>query len=619
MKTDITTNVNKCLTCAKVKDEHQRPLGLLVQPEIPQWKWDNITMDFVTKLPKSSQGYDTIWVIIDRLTKSAIFTPIRETDSMEKLARMYLKEVVTRHGIPVSIICDRDPGFESNFWRSLQKALGTNLDISTTYHPQIDGQNKRTIQTLEDMLRACVINFGNCWVKHLPLVEFSYNNSYYASIKAASFEALYGRKCRSPICWAEVGQVQLTGPEIVQETTEKPKGTKKATKSRTLVMTKNLNLPSQIFNAQDEAIMKENVENKNIHGNSQVKDNKIDLLVQQYEQFTILKELSIDSGFARFNTIITSLKALDEGFSSKNYVRKFLRALHPKWRAKVIAIEESKDLSSIEVMKNESAMAVCLRTCLEPDEWIKDSGFSKYMIGNKSLFSTYKAYDRGNVVFGSNLKGKIIGKDRTDYGYHSGKHSFRGSFVSGKLLGYCVRFGDNSGEKEEIKRAAKVDQEEIEKKKMDSTFTVSGKDSGVLLLESSSIDTPLETDLAPQRQEMSVENVSSGLVPQGQKASDYDNSDPVPPRQNVVPTAEKTDSSQHGLEFLFSPLLEEYYNPTHDQAEENNNDQAPNASFQEDEFINPFCTRIQEIGESSSRNIDNTDVHSFQPQSHDYR
>ncbi|GKC83485.1 retrovirus-related pol polyprotein from transposon TNT 1-94 [Tanacetum coccineum] len=127
------------------------------------------------------------------------------------------------------------------------------------------------------------------------------------------------------------------------------------------------------------------------------------------------------------------------------------------------------------------------------------------------------------------------------------------------------------------------------------------------------------SDLAPQRQEMSVENVSSGLVPQGQKASDYDNSDPVPPRQNVVPSAEKPDSSHQGLEFLFSPLLEEYYNPTHDQAEENNNDQASNASFQEAEFINPFCTRVQEIGESSSRNIDNTDVHSFQPQSHDYR
>ncbi|GJW80226.1 putative reverse transcriptase domain-containing protein [Tanacetum coccineum] len=205
----------------RVKAEHQRPSGLLVQPEIPQWKWDNITMDFVMKLPKSSQGYDTIWVIVDRLTKSAIFMPMRETDPMDKLARMYLKEVVTKHGIPVSIICDRDPRFASNFWRSLQKALGTSLDMSTAYHPQTDGQSERTIQTLEDMLRACVIDFGNGWVKHLPLVEFSYNNSYHASIKAAPFEALYGRKCRSPVCWAEVGQVQLTGPELVQETTER--------------------------------------------------------------------------------------------------------------------------------------------------------------------------------------------------------------------------------------------------------------------------------------------------------------------------------------------------------------------------------------------------------------
>ncbi|GKC63021.1 putative reverse transcriptase domain-containing protein [Tanacetum coccineum] len=164
MKSDIATYVSKCLTCARVKAKHQRRSGLLVKPEIPQWKWDNITMDFVIQLPKSSQGYDTIWVIIDRLTKSAIFIPMKETDPMEKLARMYLKE----------------------------KALGTSLDMSTAYYLQIDRQSERTIQTLEDMLRACVIDFGNGWVKHLPLVEFSYNNSYHASIKAALFEALYG-------------------------------------------------------------------------------------------------------------------------------------------------------------------------------------------------------------------------------------------------------------------------------------------------------------------------------------------------------------------------------------------------------------------------------------------
>ncbi|GJR90500.1 putative reverse transcriptase domain-containing protein [Tanacetum coccineum] len=143
-----------------IHPEHQRPSGLLVQPDIPQLKWDNITIDFVTKLPKSSQGYNTIWVIVYRFTKSAIFVPMRETNSMDKLARMYLKEVVMSHGIPLSIICDCDPRFASNFWRSLQNALGTSLDMSTAYHPQTDGQSERTIQTLEDILRACAIDFG---------------------------------------------------------------------------------------------------------------------------------------------------------------------------------------------------------------------------------------------------------------------------------------------------------------------------------------------------------------------------------------------------------------------------------------------------------------------------
>nr|GFB14435.1 putative reverse transcriptase domain-containing protein [Tanacetum cinerariifolium] len=165
MKADITTYVSKCLTCLKVKAEHQKPSGLLVQPGILEWKWDNITMDFVT----SSQGHKV------------------ET-------------------IP---------------YGAFQKAMGTRLDMSMAYHPKTDGQSERTIQTLEDMLRACVIDFGNGWERHLPLVEFSYNNSYHASIKAAPFEALYGRKCRSPVCWAEVGDAQLTGLELVHETAEK--------------------------------------------------------------------------------------------------------------------------------------------------------------------------------------------------------------------------------------------------------------------------------------------------------------------------------------------------------------------------------------------------------------
>ncbi|GJT50421.1 reverse transcriptase domain-containing protein [Tanacetum coccineum] len=146
---------------------------------------------------------------------------MKKTDSMEKLTRIYLKEIVCRHGVPVSIILDRDSHFTSRFWRSLQEALGTNLDMSTAYHPQTDGQSERTIQTLKDMLRACVIDFGSSWDRHLPLVKFSYNNSYHTSIKAAPYETLYGRKCRSPVCWSEVGDTQLTGPELIQDTIEK--------------------------------------------------------------------------------------------------------------------------------------------------------------------------------------------------------------------------------------------------------------------------------------------------------------------------------------------------------------------------------------------------------------
>ncbi|GKE51081.1 putative reverse transcriptase domain-containing protein [Tanacetum coccineum] len=178
-------------------------------------------MDFVTKLPKMTNGYETILVIVDCLTKSAHFLPMRENDPMEKLMKLYMKEVVTRHGVPVSIISDRDGRFTSLFWQALHKALGNQLDMSTAYHPETDGQSERTIQTLEDMLRACVLDFGKSLERHLPLVEFSYNNSYHTSIKAAPFEALYGRKCRSPVCWEEVGDAQLTGPAIIHETIKK--------------------------------------------------------------------------------------------------------------------------------------------------------------------------------------------------------------------------------------------------------------------------------------------------------------------------------------------------------------------------------------------------------------
>ncbi|GKD04547.1 ty3-gypsy retrotransposon protein [Tanacetum coccineum] len=191
---DIAEYVSRCMSCLRVKAEHQRPSGLLQQPVIPEWKWERIAMDFVTKLPRTSGGHDTIWVIMDRLTKFAHFLPMREDYRIDRLARLYLNEIVARHGVPISIISDRDSRFTSRFWQSMQEALGTRLDMSTAYHPQTDGHSECTIQTLEDMLRACVLDFEGNWDVHLPLVEFSYNNSYHSSV---------------------------IGPELVQETTEK--------------------------------------------------------------------------------------------------------------------------------------------------------------------------------------------------------------------------------------------------------------------------------------------------------------------------------------------------------------------------------------------------------------
>ncbi|GKA37275.1 putative reverse transcriptase domain-containing protein [Tanacetum coccineum] len=152
-------------------------------------------MDFIAKLPRTNSGHDAIWVIVDRLTKSTHFLAVRKDYKTERLARLYINKIVARHNVLVSIIYDCDSHFTSGFWRLLQKALGTQLDLSTAYHPKTDGESERTIQTLEDMLRACAIDFGGNWDTHLPLVEFSYNNSYHTRVKCAPFEALYGRKC----------------------------------------------------------------------------------------------------------------------------------------------------------------------------------------------------------------------------------------------------------------------------------------------------------------------------------------------------------------------------------------------------------------------------------------
>ena len=178
-------------------------------------------MDFVTHLPRTSRKHDAKWVIVDRLTKSAHFLVVRMTFTLEEFYRLYIREILRLHGVPVSIVSDQDPRFTAQFWKSFQKAMGTQLSMSTAFHPQTDGQSKLTIQILEDMLRACVLDLKGSWEEHLPLVEFAYNNSYQASIQMAPYEALYGRPCRSPICWTEVGESSITGPDLIRDTSEK--------------------------------------------------------------------------------------------------------------------------------------------------------------------------------------------------------------------------------------------------------------------------------------------------------------------------------------------------------------------------------------------------------------
>ena len=173
-------------------------------------------MNFVTHLPRSVRGHDSIWVIVDRLTKCAHLLPINQQMSLDKLAELYVLEIVRLHGVPTSIISDRDPRFTSRFWQSLQNALGTQLKMSSTYHPQTDGQSERTIQSLEDLLRTCVLDHLGTWSDVLPLVEFTYNNSYHTSIGMAPYEALYARRCRTPLCWQQDGEAVVLGPKFLQ-------------------------------------------------------------------------------------------------------------------------------------------------------------------------------------------------------------------------------------------------------------------------------------------------------------------------------------------------------------------------------------------------------------------
>ncbi|WVZ52062.1 hypothetical protein U9M48_003155 [Paspalum notatum var. saurae] len=192
MKRAVAEYVAVCDTCQRVKAEHQRPAGLLQPLKIPEWKWEEISMDFIVGLPRTQKGYNSIWVVVDRLTKVAHFIPVNTTYSGARLAELYISRI-------------------------LHDSLDSKLRFSTAYHPQTDGQTERTNQILEDMLRACAIQYGTSWDKSLPYAEFSYNNSYQASLKKSPFEPLYGRRCRTPLFWNQTGEKQVFGPDLIRD------------------------------------------------------------------------------------------------------------------------------------------------------------------------------------------------------------------------------------------------------------------------------------------------------------------------------------------------------------------------------------------------------------------
>ncbi|WVZ87922.1 hypothetical protein U9M48_034496 [Paspalum notatum var. saurae] len=208
MKRDIAAFVARCDTCNRIKARKARLAGLLKPLDIPMWKWEKITMDFIIRLPRTPKGNDSIWIIVNRLTKLAHFIPVKATHNAPRLAELYVQNVLRLHGVPISIVSDRGPQFTARFWKSLHEAMGTKVDYSTTYHPQTDGQPERVNQLLEDLLRACVLTYGPNREDGLPFAKFSYNNGYQAGVAIPGF------------VWSSVRERQFFGPAMFEEAVE---------------------------------------------------------------------------------------------------------------------------------------------------------------------------------------------------------------------------------------------------------------------------------------------------------------------------------------------------------------------------------------------------------------
>jgi hypothetical protein len=212
MKRDVVHFVAKCLECQQVKVDHHHPVGLLQPHDVPMSKWEVISMDFFVGLSLTSHRHNAILVIVDKLTKSAHFSLVKDTYDVTDVACVFVSEVICLHGIPKKIISDRDSKLTSRFWTSLQSSLGTQLNLSTAYQPEIDGKTERVNQVMEDMLRMYVMDNQTHWENYLPLVEFAYNNSFHSSIEMPPYKALYGRPCRTLLSWDRLEYRITVGP-----------------------------------------------------------------------------------------------------------------------------------------------------------------------------------------------------------------------------------------------------------------------------------------------------------------------------------------------------------------------------------------------------------------------
>eukprot|EP00253_Pinus_taeda_P019990 PITA_19990 len=217
MKKDVVEYLARCLECQQIKAEHQHLAGLLQPLPILEWKWEIISMDFITGLPKTKKNNDSIMVVVDKLSKAAHFIPVQSTYRAAQIAHVFMQNVFRLHGLPKTIILDRDVKFTSAFWKTLFAELGTQLNFSTVYHPQTDGQLERVNQAVEDMLRAYVMQQPTRWEEYLHLVEFAYNNGYHTSTQMSPFEVMYGRKCRTPSSWGGPEDKLSLGPDMLKE------------------------------------------------------------------------------------------------------------------------------------------------------------------------------------------------------------------------------------------------------------------------------------------------------------------------------------------------------------------------------------------------------------------